>query len=419
MNTTDAAIRRFVIVGGGKAGTRLAAELRALGCTNAITLFDAGPHLPYDRPPLSKEFLQANVGVEQFRLFPEWFYRDHHIDLRLGVTVNIIDRERQVVRYDGGELAYNRLVLATGAAAKTLSVPGSDKTGIHYLRSLDQALALRTALTDAKQLIVIGAGFIGLEVAASAVTMGCQVTLVEASSVAMGRSVPPALAERVVAEHRRRGASVLFNTRVQAFMGSQHVTGVLLTDDHTKGHCLPCDAVVIGVGAIPASVLGVDAGIASRDGVVVDAHCKTSDANIYALGDVCRFPDPETGELVRLESWRNADEQASHLARVLMGATESFQSLPFFWTDQYGLTLQIVGHPARGVTTVERPLTDGAVIQFFIDAAGRLAGAGAWGLLTHIGKEMRAAEHLIRRGVAVPPADLANPAVNLKSLLKC
>jgi len=418
MSAPGPSARRIVIVGTGKAGTRVAAQLRAAGSTDAITLLDAEPYLPYDRPPLSKAFLQTNVATERdidpAYLFPASFYQDQRIDRQPGMTVNAIDRERQVVQSGGGVFAYDTLVLATGAVARVLSIPGHDLAGIHYLRNLDQACALRAALSRPKQLVVVGAGFIGLEVAASAVTQGCQVTVVESSSLAMGRAIPAALAAPVLAEHHRRGVTVLFKAQVQAFTGDRQISGVQIAD----GHILPCDAAVIGIGAIPASALAATAGLHCQDGIVVDAHFKTSDPNIYAVGDACRFPDPKNGELIRLESWRNADEQASHLASILMGSTEPFNGLPFFWSDQYGLTLQIVGHPAQGIATIERRLADGALIQFFTDTAGRLVGAGAWGPLAHIGKEIRAAEHLIRRGVKATPVALTNPAVSLKSLLK-
>jgi 3-phenylpropionate/trans-cinnamate dioxygenase ferredoxin reductase component len=406
---------RVVVIGGGKGGTRVAQELRALGHRGPVTIIDEDPEFPYDRPPLSKNFLMGKSPLSAFNLLPEDFFALNAIDLRVGRAVEAIDRTRQVViERDGRETGYDTLVLAMGASARRLPVAGSDLKGVFYLRSAGDAQSLRAALKTGKNVLVIGGGFIGLEVAASAVSLGCEVTVVEKSSVAMGRAVPTFISQRVLAVHRERGVRVHLDTGIDCLVGDGHVQTAVLLD----GTRVPCDVVVVGIGAVPRTALAVSAGLQTDNGIVVDAFLKTSDPRVYALGDVCRFPDPSGGALTRLESWRNADEQAKHVAEQICGIEKPYGGLPSFWSDQFDSTLQIVGTPSRGVGTVVRTLNAHSAMEFSLDAAGHIVGASAFGLLGEVGKEIRAAEHLIRRCVVTVAERLADPAVSLKSLLK-
>jgi 3-phenylpropionate/trans-cinnamate dioxygenase ferredoxin reductase subunit len=232
--------------------------------------------------------------------------------------------------------------------------------------------------------------------------------------VALGRSVPASLAARVMAEHRRREVEVCLNVSVERFTGDGDVNGAVLSD----GRHVACDVVIIGIGAMPATELAATAGLAVQDGIVVDALLRTTDPAIYALGDVCRFPHAGGIGSLRLESWRNADEQARSVAETIMRSERPFSSVPYFWSDQFESTLQVVGEPAKGQQTVARALRDDAVIEFSLDSSSRIVGAAAFGGLEIIGRDVRAAEHLIRRAIGVNATQLSDPTVSLKNLLK-
>jgi 3-phenylpropionate/trans-cinnamate dioxygenase ferredoxin reductase component len=408
-------MERVVIVGGGKAGTRVAQELRSLGHTGSITLFDAQRRLPYDRPPLSKDFLVGKIDMQALTLHADAFYPQQSIDLRLGTTISEINRNRRVViDSTGTETGYDTLVLAMGAVARRMSVPGVEQRGLHYLRTADEAETLGRALRSANDVLIVGAGFIGLEVAASAKALGRNVIVVEQSSVALGRSVPASMAVRVMAEHRRRGVEVCLNVSVERLTGDGAIDGAVLSD----GRRVACDLVIVGIGATPATDLAAAAGLAVQDGIVVDAQLRTTDPAIYALGDVCRFPDRAGTGTRRLESWRNADEQACSVAQTIMQSEQPFSGIPYFWSDQFGSTLQVVGEPAKGQQIVARALRDDAVIEFSLDYASRIVGAAAFGGLDIIGRDVRVAEHLIRRAIRVDAMQLSDPATSLKNLLK-
>jgi 3-phenylpropionate/trans-cinnamate dioxygenase ferredoxin reductase component len=408
-------MERVVIIGGGKAGTRLAQELRRLGHKGTITLFDAQRRLPYDRPPLSKDFLIGKVDIHSVTLYPDAFYSEQSIELHLGATITAIDRSRRIVIDDTGtKTGYDTLILAMGAVARRISVPGVEQRGIHYLRTADEAEALGRELRDGNNVLIVGAGFIGMEVAASAKTLGRNVIVVEQSPMALGRSVPASLAARVTAEHRRRGVEVCLSVGVERFTGHGDVDGAVLSD----GRSVACDVVIVGIGATPATSLAAAAGLAVEDGVVVDALLRTTDPAIYALGDVCRFPHADGVGSLRLESWRNADDHAKSVAETIMRSERPFSSVPYFWSDQFESTLQVVGEPPKGKKIVARALRDDSVIEFSLDSASRVVGAAAFGGLDIIGRDVRAAEHLIRGAIPVDAAQLSDPSTNLKNLLK-
>jgi 3-phenylpropionate/trans-cinnamate dioxygenase ferredoxin reductase component len=230
----------------------------------------------------------------------------------------------------------------------------------------------------------------------------------------MGRAVPKLISAKVLEEHKQRGVRVLLDTGVDCLTGNGHVDGAILTD----GQRVSCDVVVVGIGASPRTDLAVSAGLETNDGIVVDQFFRTSDPSIYALGDVCRFPDPVAGSLTRLESWRNADEQARQVAGNILGEGKPYDGLPSFWSDQFDSTLQIVGTPSRGVQSVVRNVSTRSVMEFSLDAMGRIVGASAFGLIDEIGKEIRAAEHLIKKQIVTVGDQLSNPLVSLKRLLK-
>lgn len=332
-----------VIVGAGHAGVQAAASLRDEGFTGRITLIDAQPHRPYQRPPLSKAFMKGEATPDSLMLRGPDFYAHRHIDLRLGAPAARIDRAaRRLVLADGEQLAYEHLILATGAKARPFAAPGVDLEGIEILRTLDDAAALRERLQSARQVVVIGAGFIGLEFAAVAAALGHHATVIDIAGRVMGRAVSPVISAAFEAKHRSMGSTLLMGAGVAEFIGAEgRVASVRLTD----GRELAADLVLVGVGVIPDDALARDAGLAIDNGVAVDDHLLTSDPDISAIGDAASFPDPRGLGRIRLESVQNAVDQARCVARRLAGKPAPYDAIPWFWSDQADYKLQIAGLP--------------------------------------------------------------------------
>ncbi|RIJ87929.1 pyridine nucleotide-disulfide oxidoreductase [Ralstonia solanacearum] len=407
----------MVIVGAGHVGGRAALALREAGWQGPIALIGEEPHAPYERPPLSKGVLTGAQSAHDCRIGPPDIYAAQAIDTRLHSRVERIDRAaRAVVLADGRRLAYARLLLATGGQARALAMPGAQWRGVQPLRTLDDAQRLREQLRPGARVVVIGGGFIGLEVAASARALGCAVCVVERGPRLLGRAVPAALAERVDALHRRHGVEIrLAATPValHAVPGTDAVGAVELAG----GERLPCDTVVVGIGIVPNVALAQAAGLAVDNGIVVDATLRTADAAIYAAGDVCAFPAVLSGRSMRQETWRNAEDQARTAAANMLGAGLRFDALPSFWSDQYDHTLQVCGEPAWAERTVSRALGAGATLDFHLHADGRLVGASGFGQGEAVARDLKLARLLIEQGARPDPGRLADPACKLKALL--
>ena len=335
-----------LIVGASQAGLQLAVSLRALGDTTAITLVGEEVHPPYQRPPLSKEFLVGGAGHESVSLRTPGFYADAGIDLVCGERVTgLVMSGRSgagTARTAGGRtLAFDRLALTVGAAPRRLELPTGQLRGVCYLRDLGEGIELRTRMATATRVVVVGGGFIGLEVAAAARAMGAQVTVVEATYRLLGRAVAPVVSEFYLQAHLRRGTAVRLGASVADLRGrGGHVAGVVLAD----GTDLPADLVVVGVGAVPRTELAEQIGLDCDGGIVVDAGARTSIPGVVAAGDCTVLPNPLTGEgRVRLESVQNAVSQATEAAGSLMGSRETTVSVPWFWSNQGDLRLQIAG----------------------------------------------------------------------------
>ncbi|MGO8833208.1 MAG: NAD(P)/FAD-dependent oxidoreductase [Roseiarcus sp.] len=330
-----------VIVGAGHAGVQLAASLREEGFDGAIVLLSADPHLPYQRPPLSKAFLKGEMESDGLPLRAAQFYRDKGVDLRLGETATGLDRAaRRVELASGRRLDYGHLVLATGARQRPLNVPGVDLDGVMGLRDIADAQALRERLGAARRVVVIGAGFIGLEIAATATSLGGEVTIVELASRPLARAVSPATSAFFAQAHRTFGASLRLGVGVVALHGRN---GALSAVELTDGALAPADLAIIGIGVLPEDALARGADLACDNGIVVNDGLETADPTISAIGDCAAFPDPVTGSRVRLESVQNAVDQARCVARRLVGKRERYAALPWFWSDQRDLKLQIAG----------------------------------------------------------------------------
>lgn len=397
----------MVIIGAGECGTRAAIALREAGYAGAVTLLGGEAHAPYERPPLSKHAITAAAPVAKAIGGSERLAAAG-IDFRPGCEVLGLDRAARQVVLAGTTVPYERLLLATGARPRPL--PGADGPTVATLRTLDDAARIRAALGPGRQLVVIGGGFIGLELAASARQLAAEVAVIEAMPRLLSRGVPAEVAQMLEARHRAQGVRLHFGARFAAIAAA----GVELAD----GSLVPADLVVVGIGALPNTELAAAAGLAIDNGIAVDATLATSDPTIFAAGDCCSFPQPlYDGRRVRLESWRSAQEQGTLAARNMLGAAESITAVPWFWSDQYELSLQIAGLADGTASHVRRELKDGAFVLFHLDADGRLLAASGIGTGNAVAKDIRLAEMLIARRAHPNPADLADPAVNLKRLL--
>jgi len=330
-----------VIVGAGHAGGSAAAFLRQYGFTGPITLIGEEVIAPYQRPPLSKAWLKGEADADSLMLKPESFYPEHQIDLRLHQKAVKIDRfAKTVTLNNGGVVHYDKLILATGARARPLPAPGADLYGVMSLRNAMDAEMLKASLGKGKRVAVIGGGYIGLEAAASARALGAEAVVIEVMPRVLARVACEQLSTFFQDYHRARGVTFELNVGVTAFEGENgRVTGVKLAD----GRVLPCDAALVGIGAIPNDELAQEVGLDCADGVVVDLNAQTSDPDIFAIGDLTRRPMPLYGREVRLESVANALEQAKQAASVITGRPVAPPEVTWNWSDQYDLKLQIAG----------------------------------------------------------------------------
>ncbi len=404
-------LRDIVIVGAGEAGGRAALELRRAGYAGRLTLIGEETHAPYERPPLSKA-----VIVEAETLAPPTIgdgarLAELGVERIAGAGAAIDPKARSVELADGRRVAYDALVLATGARARALPLPGAEH--VLTLRNFEEALHIRDRIRAARRVIVVGGGFIGLELAASARSLGREVTVLEADTRLLRRSTPERLAAALEARHGREGVEIVKGVRIARF---EATTGGVVV--HTDAGAHEADVVIAGVGATPRTELAAKAGLAIDNGIVVDAQLRTSDPHIFAIGDCASFPHPVfDGRRVRLEAWRNAFDQGAHVAQTLLGADAPFAALPWFWSDQYDLTLQIVGLPEAGDTMVARDLGDDAALLFHLDGQGRLVAAGGLGPIERIGKDIKLAERLIARRATPAAEALSDSRGNLKKLL--
>ncbi len=359
----------LVIAGGGQAATQAAQSARQAGFQGAVTLVAAEAHLPYQRPPLSKSFLAGELERSRLFLKPERFFESREIELALDTSVEQIDPARKRVSLSGGDvLDYSHLLLALGSEPRKLGVPGHELDGVCGLRTIGDVESIRQALDGAARLLVVGAGYIGLEVAAVAAKAGLQVTVLEAASHAMSRSVCPEVADFFVDRHRQAGVDVRFNTRLTAFLGDAAVEGAETGD----GKRLECDLAIVAVGILPCVGIAESAGLATDNGISVDPGCRTSAPGIFAAGDCTSHTHPWVGRRVRLESVQNAIEQGKTAAASICGQDAAFDAIPWFWSDQYDLKLQIAGLSSGFDQVVVRGRPDDGSFSVFYLESGRL-----------------------------------------------
>ena len=405
----------MVIVGAGECGARAAFALREAGHEGPVTLVGEERHLPYERPPLSKEALIADDGPMPKLIADAARFAEAAIEHRPARRVAAIDRANRRLVLTGGEvLPYDRLLLATGATPRRLMREGAEIAHIAYLRTLEDAAAIRARVGPGQRVAVIGGGFIGLELAASARALGAEVAVVEVLPRILARAVPAKIAEVVAARHADAGVSILTGTGIDRIETAPGAARIALAD----GRTIEADLLVAGIGAVPCTSLAAACGLAIDNGIAVDSTLATIDLDIFAAGDCCSFPLAlYNGRRVRLESWRNAQDQGNTAARNLLGAGQAHTAVPWFWSDQYDLTLQIAGLADEGRTTIRRELSAEAFILFHFAEDGRLVAASGIGPGGAVARDIRLAEMLIARSAYPDPAALARPEFKLKTLL--
>ncbi|WP_332632612.1 NAD(P)/FAD-dependent oxidoreductase [Halalkalibacter flavus] len=407
--------RGMVIVGAGEAGTRAALEMREQGWKGRITLLGEERQVPYERPPLSKECLTKEEQRSPVYLIDQEKITENEIDFVAGCEVIDIERVNQFVRLaDGRQIPYEKLLLATGARPRKLMMEGSDLHELFYLRTFADAMKIRTELQTGKRITIIGGGFIGLEVAASAIKRGCTVTLVEVGSRILSRGVPEEIAKIVEARHREAGVTFTFGIGIEKIKKVKDGVVLSLAD----GTSIHSDVIIAGIGAIPETKLAETCGLEVENGICVNEFLRTSDPAIFAAGDCCSFPHPiYNGKRIRLEAWRNAQDQGIYVARAMLGTVVPFQVVPWFWSDQYDLCLQVTGLVDGGDKTIIRDLGSKGKLFFHLSSDNRLMAASGIGTPS-IAKDIRIAEMLIEKQVKLQPKDLADPKVKLKGILK-
>lgn len=403
----------FVIVGGGLAAAKAVEALRDNNFDGHIVVFADEEHLPYERPPLSKEYLAGKKSLTDFTVRNSDWYRDNNVDLRLGTRVSDLDATGHTVGLaDGTTVGYDKLLLATGSASRRPPIPGSDAGGVHYLRTYEDAVALDSVLTEGASLAVVGAGWIGLEVAAGARQRGVEVTVIEAARQPLLAALGETVGEVFATLHREHGVDLRLETEVEEITRANgSATGVRTRD----GAAITADAVLVAVGAKPNTELAAQAGLSMGDGgVLVDASLRTSDPDIYAVGDIAAAQHPLFGTRIRTEHWANALKQPAVAVAGMLGTPGEYAELPYFFTDQYDLGMEYAGHAPDSERVVFRGDVAGReFVAFWLDGDDRvLAGmnVNVWDVLDDV-------KALIRAQAPVDVDKLCNPQSSLADLL--
>jgi 3-phenylpropionate/trans-cinnamate dioxygenase ferredoxin reductase component len=400
----------FVVIGAGHAAGQAVASLRQDGFDGAIELIGDELHLPYQRPPLSKQYLSGEQGLDKVYLRPAAFYAERKITLHLGKRAERIDRTaHEVTLGDDATLHYDKLLLATGSRVRLLNIGGSNLTGIHYLRTIADVDAIRAEFAPGKRIIIVGGGYIGLEVAAVAVKAGLNVTVLEMEDRILKRVTTEAMSAFYHQLHSGRGVNIRTSAKVSGFAGNGRIDAVL-TD---TGERLPADLAIVGIGIIPNTELAAAAGLACENGILVDDHCRTADPDIYAAGDCTNHPNALLGRRLRLESVPNAMEQARVAAVNMNGGDSTYASIPWFWSDQYELKLQMAGFSADSDQAVVRG--DPASNQFatFYLKGGIVVAVDA----VNSPRDFMACRQMVDKRSRPDPVKLADPQTALKTLI--
>jgi len=400
----------ILIIGAGQAAAQAVQSLRAEGFEGPIRLFGDEPYAPYQRPPLSKKFLAGEIGYDRVELKGEEFYAQANVETHWGTRVTEIDRRnKRILTGDGREFPYGKLIIATGSRVRELNVPGFELEGVHYLRNIDDVKSIQAHFREGAKMVVVGGGYIGLEVAAVAAKRGIDVTVLETADRVMARVVDPIVSHFYERVHREEGVKIETGVTVAGFEGTDKITAV----SSGEGKSYPCDFVVVGIGIIPNTELAAEAGLEVSNGIVVDELCRTSDPDICAAGDCTSHPNAVYGHRLRLESVHNAIEQGKTAAATLAGKEKPYNQVPWFWSDQYDLKLQIVGlsqgytqavvrgDPASGRSFAVFYLKDGVLVA--VDAVNRAP-------------EFMMSKILTQKKAVLDPARIADESINMKEI---
>jgi len=399
-----------LIIGGGHGGAHAAIALRQLGFGGSIAIVSGEPEYPYERPPLSKEYLSGDKGFERILIRPPGFWSERNVAILLGRRAVGVDAgARSVTLDDGDMIGFGTLVWAAGGSPRKLACDGHDLAGVHYIRNRKDADQLARDLADARNIVVVGGGYIGLEAAAVLRKRGLQVTLIEAQSRVLARVAGAELSEFVETVHRQNGVEILTGTAMQCLEGSGRVTGVRLEG----GTILPADLVIVGIGIIPEIEPLVAAGALCENGVVVDAVCRTTLPDIFAIGDCAAHPNVfAPSVMIRLESVQNAVDQARIVAKAILGDAEPYAAVPWFWSNQYDLKIQIVGLSSGFDQTVIRGNPAGRSFSICYLRTGRIIAMDC----VNSPKDYVQGRKLVERALPVSPTRLADADISLKSL---
>jgi len=397
----------YVIAGGGLAAAKAAETLRDEGFDGEVVLLGAEPERPYERPPLSKGYLQGSDSRDSVYVHPAAWYAEHDVDLRQGVTVTAIDRGAHVVATaDGTQVPYDKLLLATGASPRRLDFPGSDREEVLYLRTLADSDRLRSAFQTGTRVVVAGAGWIGLETTAAARTAGCEVTVLEPQPGALHDQLGPELGEIFAGLHRAHGVEFRFGEKAAEFR-----PGMVIT---SAGAEIPADVLVVGIGAAPNDELADRAGLDVSNGVLTDEALRTSDPDIFAAGDVANSFNPLFGRRIRVEHWANALNGGPAAARSMLGQPVSYDRVPYYYSDQYELGMECAGLPTPGTYDQVLYRGDPATLEFV--AFWLANGAVVAGMNVNVWDVQDAIQSLIRSARPIDPTRLTDPQIPLTDL---
>jgi 3-phenylpropionate/trans-cinnamate dioxygenase ferredoxin reductase subunit len=400
----------ILIVGAGHAGGRAAQALRASGFAGRVVLIGEETYPPYERPPLSKELIVTDAGLEKARLHDPAYYEQNKIELRLGAPAEAIDRTGKRVKVGGEWIGYDKLMLTTGARVRKVPIPGVELPGFFYLRDFNDTQAIRARLAPGVRAVVIGGGFIGLETAASAVKRGATVTVLEVADRLMGRAVAPEIGAWFAELHKKKGVDVRLSVRIKAIEGAGKVERVVLDGAEP----VAADVVVAGIGIVPNVELAAVAGLDVGNGIVVDQFGRTSDSAIWAAGDCALQPNAFLGRSLRLESYQNAQDQAMAVARNMIGEPKAYEDSLWVWSDQHDVNLQMTGAPEGYDKLIWRgDPASGAFMVFYLKDC-RIVAINT----VNLGREMKPAQRLMQSKKAFDPAQLADPNVRLLKLGK-
>lgn len=399
-----------VVIGGGQAAGQLVASLRQEGYEDRITIICEEPHLPYQRPPLSKQYLKGEVPADKVPLRPRAFYEAKQIKVLEDQRVMGFDSKQQkVICNNGSDLPYDDLVLATGSKPIPLSVPGADLKNVHLFRTLDDVDAIRAQLNDPRKIAIVGGGYIGLEVAASCQLLGHQVTVIELEDRVLKRVATPMMSKFYQDLHTERGVTLHLNKKVEQILSddSGSVSSIKLTD----GEIIDADIVIVGIGIRPVTNLAEEQNLEVNNGIFVDEHCRTKSPHVYAIGDCTNHPNPLLDQRIRLECVPNAMEQARVAAQNIAGKDTTYASYPWFWSDQYELKLQMTGLLHNHDDVVIRGSMENNTFSVFYLRQGKLISADA----VNMPRDFIAAKQLLGRNL--DSSELGNPEVDLKEII--